>query len=83
MRIALDYDGTYTSDPVLWLAFVELAQMRGHEIVCCTLRSPEEMNDMDAAFCAAVRVIPTSRQAKAKFCKADVWIDDFPHQISG
>lgn len=29
MNIALDYDGTYTSDPSLWLRFVLDAQASG------------------------------------------------------
>ena len=40
--IGLDYDGTYTVDPDLWLRFVRQAKDRGHEVICVTMRYPEE-----------------------------------------
>jgi hypothetical protein len=40
MKIALDYDGTYTVDPQFWEDFITLAKVRGHEVVCVTKRGP-------------------------------------------
>lgn len=80
MRIAIDYDGTYTADPPLWNEWIAQASGRGHEVVCVTMRYPHEQVQMPC------EVIYTSRQAKALFmaglnrCPA-VWIDDSPHWI--
>lgn len=72
MIIALDYDGTYTADPMLWLPFIAMALQRGHRVVCVTMRYPEEAIDMPC------EVVYTSRKAKAIAFKADIWIDDNP-----
>jgi len=76
MLIALDYDNTYTADPVLWCRFIDDAKSRGHTVVIVTMRYPREdiVN-------APVDVVYTSRQAKAGFVKADIWIDDSPAWI--
>ncbi len=73
MRIALDYDGTYTRDPELWNNFIEKAKERGHEVVCVTMRYPTE------SITVPMEVIYTSRKAKMEHAKADIWIDDQPH----
>lgn len=80
MRIALDYDGTYTADPGMWNTFIELARLRGHEIFIVTMRYPTEPVSplpMD------IEVIYTSRQAKARHAQADIWIDDNPQFVFG
>jgi hypothetical protein len=76
--IALDYDKTYTADPHLWKAFIEMATLRRHEVICVTMRRPDEpVDDMP------VEIIYTSRRAKVPFMKdagrtVDIWIDDSP-----
>ncbi len=80
MLIALDYDGTYTADPALWLSFAESARHRGHRVVVITMRRPDE--PIDVPF----DVVYTSRRAKAPHAaeiglKPDVWIDDRPAWI--
>ena len=76
MRIALDYDNTYTLDPALWDGFIKAAQNRGHDVRIVTMRYPQEVIDA-----APVEVTYTSRKAKASVTSADVWIDDKPHWI--
>lgn len=76
MLIALDYDNTYTVDPKLWNRFIHDAEANGHVVKIVTMRYPHE-----AIINAPCDVIYTSRQAKAKTFKADVWIDDSPHWI--
>jgi len=73
MLIALDYDKTYTVDPVLWDGFIVAAKARKHDIKIVTLRTPSESIHVDG-----VEVIYTSRQAKMKHLAADIWIDDNP-----
>lgn len=79
MRIALDYDGTYTRDPEFWDKFIVAAVVAGHQVVCVTQRFPEERAAIGCP------VIFTSRQTpKAKFVldqMPDVWIDDQPQRI--
>lgn len=87
MRIALDYDDTYTVDPDLWLSFVALAKARDHEVFVVTMRYPGEVTSMDPSLVKLVdRVIPTGRQLKRQFTEKmgiyiDVWIDDMPEYI--
>ena len=86
MLIALDYDGTYTADPVLWLDFVKRAQSRGHAVICVTMRYDHETLDMCLKLQSLVDVIFSSRQAKLPFLNArgvfpDIWIDDSPNWL--
>lgn len=77
MRIALDYDGTYTADPVLWEAFINSAKARGHTIICVTKRWPQTPTNI------SVETIYTCGKAKVPLMKSmgiqfDIWIDDTP-----
>lgn len=80
MRIALDYDSTYTADPILWEAFIKNASQRGHEVMCVTWRSGNTPTNISCP------TIYTNRKAKKPFVQAlgiyfDVWIDDNPEAI--
>ena len=76
MRIALDYDKTYTADPMLWDEFIYAAQARGHTVFVATMRLPSEpIEDV------SLPIIYTSRKAKSSVVKADIWIDDCPQYI--
>ena len=77
MRIALDYDKTYTADNVLWDAFITLAKSRGHEVRIVTMRN----ENTESINSAPAPVIYTARIAKEKCYKADIWIDDNPAWI--
>lgn len=86
MIIALDYDGTYTNDPEAWIKFIELFLTAGHEVICVTMRTPDEVTDMCSILKDIIPIIPTSRASKEKFLlkfniKPDVWIDDNPFWI--
>lgn len=81
MRIALDYDGTYTRDPILWADFISSAIGGGHEVVCVTMR--HESEPVTGMPC---EIIYTDRKAKmfhmAKIGRpVDVWIDDNPQWL--
>lgn len=81
MLIAIDYDGTYSEDEQFWYDFVKKAIMRGHEVVCITMRKPDEtLDDMPC------EVIYTSRSAKRNYAESlgyyvDIWIDYSPQWI--
>ena len=76
MKIALDYDKTYTADPVLWGAFIATASARGHDVKIVTMRRPDER-----VLDAPAEVVYTSRKAKSSVYSADIWIDDSPHWV--
>lgn len=79
MKIALDYDETYTADPELWDKFIASCEGK-HEVWIVTMRRPTAPIDVNYP------VIYTSRQAKMEFCLNighifDIWIDDTPEWI--
>lgn len=41
MRIAIDYDDTWTKDPGFWQAFVDLAKLAGHDCRIVTARNEQ------------------------------------------
>jgi hypothetical protein len=80
MLIALDYDGTYTADLLLWDEFIVMANGRGHKVVIATMRYSHEPIEVGCP------VIYTERQAKLPYLNAlgikpDIWIDDNPHYL--
>lgn len=90
MNIALDYDGTYTSDPNMWLRFVLDAQEKGHTVYIVTMRYESECWQKEAfdhrLTALLVPLICTARMAKKPFCEErgihiHVWIDDHPEAV--
>lgn len=87
MRIALDYDDTYTRDPILWDHFIENVQKRGHYIAIVTFRSNNGYNsDIDEKIGDRIPVFYTAGHRKRAYCASkgfypDVWIDDMPEII--
>lgn len=87
MLIALDYDGTYTADPELWLPFIAAARAKGHQVWCVTMRDNFELDDVRRQLHGRVdHIVATDRKAKLEFLAArgispDIWIDDRPDFI--
>ena len=89
MNISLDYDDTYTRDPVFWDTVVGNAMMRGHIVYVVTLRTPEQGVDVlnsIGKLVGAHKVYFTSMQSKKNYMwkqgvRIDVWIDDMPDCI--
>lgn len=87
MKIALDYDGTFTRDPKLWILFMGMCKAAGHEVRIVTMRKPEEPVDFcELSECYHPPVIYTSRIQKREYCdeigwQPDIWIDDSPEFI--
>ena len=89
MKIALDYDHTYSSDPVLWNEFICQARYAGHDIRIVTAR--DDRKDRTKPLVTAeflIQVIYTRGVAKRWYCEhlvedfvPDVWIDDKPESI--
>lgn len=89
MIISLDYDETYTKDPVLWGLFVAQARYRGHTIYCVTCREEahggQEVKDMLSLIVDGIYF--TNGEMKEKYMLqqgifVNVWIDDCPAMIS-
>jgi hypothetical protein len=89
MLFALDYDGTYTEDPDLWLAFIANARARGHQVWVVTMRNESESEEVREQLLDKVdNIVFTDRRAKALYLRArgvepDVWIDDMPWFVVG
>lgn len=88
MKIALDYDNTYTAAPALWENFVEEAVKSKHAVRIITYRSVGADNEklIEAAKKLGVKVMFTAGTAKRKYCidkgwEPDIWIDDKPESI--
>lgn len=84
MNIALDFDDTYTRDPAMWDAFIDMAISCGHDIRIVTFRK-STMRDF-ALDDMLIPVIYTEYQQKRQFTNkmgwmVDVWIDDSPEFI--
>ena len=83
MIIALDFDETYTEDPILWAAFINKCKVRGHSISFVTFRSDNGDNSdiKYEAECLGLEIVYTAGKQKQHCFKADVWIDDAPETI--
>lgn len=91
MKISVDFDDTYTKDPLLWDAFIKNAMARGHTVYCVTARSTEpydtdEVYDSIGLLIGRDNCIFTAGVSKRRFVwtkkiKIDVWIDDSPEMI--
>lgn len=89
MKIALDYDQTYTLDPMFWSRFVSTAKLDGHDVRILTIR--DERFDRTQALAELeqrVQVVYTRGVAKRWYCShftdgfmPDIWIDDRPQTI--
>lgn len=85
MIISLDYDDTYTNDPVFWNQFIGLAKAYGHEVICVTSRRDTMDNRADMEIPVEKILFaydaPKKDYANWQGVKVDVWIDDNPHRI--
>jgi hypothetical protein len=91
LRIALDFDDTFTRDPQLWKIFIMEAQQRAYDIRIVTFRGnggPYHYNgDLEKALAGLdIPVIYTGGLRKRTYCSSinfypDVWIDDMPELI--
>lgn len=86
MKIALDYDGTYTADPGLWDLFIATARERGHTviIVSCRRDTPENRESVRVPGCSTILCNMAAKRwycETYRGCKFDIWIDDLPQTI--
>jgi hypothetical protein len=87
MNIAIDFDDTWTADPVLFQDIACKARLRGHTVYIVTMRGANQLDEV-RQHCAAYvhHIVGTDRQPKRRFCesigiKIHVWMDDTPDFI--
>lgn len=83
---ALDYDETFTDEPILWEFFISKAKERGHSVTFVTSRGFHPTLDTNADIFAdakrlCIDIVFCFGEPKATKFKADVWIDDKPLTI--
>lgn len=87
MIIAIDYDGTWTTDPEGWRQFYQLMTRRGHRVVMVTGRSGWTADMGRGELPRDMEIIYTKGQLKEHYVrthrayKVDIWIDDMPGMI--
>lgn len=89
MKIALDYDRTYSADPRFWNIVITLAKVFGHDIRIVTYR--DHQLDRTMPLIKVERILPviyTCGMAKKWFLThfggdfiPDIWIEDKPEGI--
>lgn len=82
MRIALDWDDTYTRNPVFWDRFIDLCLSFGVDVRIVTQRL--ETNPIRQPL--KIPIIYTNYTQKRDHCNSvgfivDIWIDDIPEFI--
>lgn len=86
MVIGLDYDDTFTCDPLFWSQVIGLSKQRGHEFVCVTSRHIPPDPTCEPPLPASVPVVCAGSEwklhaaAKAGYT-VNVWIDDCPDMV--
>lgn len=88
MKIALDFDSTFTLNPVLWTNFIDDVLMSGGMVHIVTVRHPywDAHPLLTALMDDNIPVVFTDGKAKRPYCQnlgidIDVWIDDRPQTI--
>lgn len=90
MRIALDYDNTYTADPTFWDLFIEMAKTAGHEVRMVTYRNEvfDQCRGLTVLHKRGVKIHWTRGVAKRWWMEQfgggwipEIWIEDKPEAI--
>ena len=87
--VSLDYDGTFSDNPVLWSDVVRVLALAGAKVVCISNRIDTEENRMllrshlpdavETVICCGA--LPKANAAFDNSISVDVWIDDNPARI--
>lgn len=91
MKIALDYDQTYTADRPLFASLVREITGKGHDVRFVTARYSNRNNNKDIeadAKALGISIIYTDGRQKEPVTfrlgwAPDIWIDDKPSAIPG
>ncbi len=86
MTLAIDIDGTWTTDPNLWKLLAENAKIRGHEVIIATGRNGPSDDLKRMALPHWIPIVYCGNEPKRQAClkagySPTVWIDDMPEMI--
>jgi hypothetical protein len=89
LKIALDWDDTFTRDPKFWAAFAYQARMKNHDVRIVTMCGPSGIPEIRGVLDGLhidLKIIATDHTQKRTYCNRlgwlpDVWIDDSPEFI--
>ena len=90
MILSIDYDDTYTRDPLFWNWVAQEAMQRGHDVWCVSARHPAHMDEPKQTIgqvIGADKCIGTNGKAKRDTLYsehgvyADIWVDDMPDTV--
>lgn len=81
LGICIDYDDTYTTDPVVWSQIIGLLRAAGADVFCISARFPNVpiTGFPGEVYYAAGK--PKWEFAEEIGKKVDIWIDDWPAVI--
>ncbi len=87
MLIAIDYDDTFTADPMVWRKVITILQMSGHEVICVSSRFDTFENKREIVAATGLKVVLCGHNAKIDIVRkagllVDIWIDDQPYMIN-
>ena len=91
MILSIDYDDTYTRDPLFWNWVCEEAINRGHDVWCVSARHQLHMDEVEYTIGRVIgseRCVGTNGVAKRDYLfkekgiYADVWVDDMPDTVT-
>ena len=91
MIISIDYDDTYTRDPLFWNWVASKAIERGHDVWCVSARHKHHMDEAEQTIGLIIgpdKCLGTNGKAKRdtlfkeRDVYADVWVDDMPETVS-
>lgn len=80
MLISIDYDKTWTLDPVFWSNFAGHCRLHGHQLICVTGRAPSQPVPLQMPVVYAHNEFKRRAAERAGY-KVDIWIDDMPGVI--
>lgn len=85
MKLALDFDNTFTAEPAFWQTFITFASEWGHSVVLVTARcETKDGINWDALTMnwAPCPIIWCDGKPKREVAKGiDIWIDDDPYSL--
>ncbi len=86
MLLSIDYDDTFTADPIMWRRVIYELQWAGHEVVCVSSRFDTYENQRGLEEMTGLEVVLCGHNAKAEVMAkrgtpVDIWIEDNPNAI--
>lgn len=88
MNIMIDYDNTFTADPLMWTEAIEIFFDHNHKVFLVTSRGEDTPVEDEHYFkSVGIPIIYCDYRAKEKVCKEkginiNIWIDDDPLYIT-